>query len=82
VEEVLSNRLPKVFQDVFGLANLELSASTTADDIPDWDSLTHVQLIIALEKEFSIRFALGELQEVRNVGALAEVISKKITFED
>ena len=78
MEELLAGRLPKVFRDVFGDPSIELSATTTADDIPDWDSLNHVQLIIALEKEFSIRFALGELQDVRDVGALANVILTKI----
>lgn len=78
MEELLAGRLPKVFRDVFGDPSIELSATTTADDIPDWDSLNHVQLIIALEKEFSIRFALGELQDVRDVGALANVILTKM----
>lgn len=78
MEELLAGRLPKVFRDVFEDPSIELSATTTADDIPDWDSLNHVQLIIALEKEFSIRFALGELQDVRDVGALANVILTKM----
>jgi acyl carrier protein len=50
----------------------------TADDVDAWDSLNHINLISAIEKEFKIRFALGELQKMKNVDVLIEMIIKKM----
>jgi acyl carrier protein len=71
-------RLETIFQDVFDNPRLRISAETTANDVPDWDSLTNINLIFAMEREFNIKFALGEIQELRNVGAMAALIQKKV----
>lgn len=69
--------LNKVFQQVFDDSSLSISRSTTANDIDEWDSLTHMNLIVAVELKFGIKFALGELQSLKNVGDLMDSITRK-----
>jgi acyl carrier protein len=66
-----------VFRQVFDDDSITCCRTTTADDIEDWDSLTHMNLVIALELRFKIKFALGELQKLRNVGEMLDLIRKK-----
>lgn len=70
--------LEPVFQEVFDDNSIHLTRTTTADDIDEWDSLTHMNLVIALELKFKIKFALGELQTLRNVGEMLDLINKKL----
>ena len=67
-----------VFRQVFGKGIPTITSSTTADDIEDWDSLTHMMLISAVEKKFSVKFPLGELPLLQNVGDMADSIEKKL----
>ena len=69
--------LEPVFHQVFDDQSITLQRETTADDIEEWDSLTHMNLAIALELKFSIKFALGELQKLKNVGDMLDLINKK-----
>ncbi len=69
--------LETVFHQVFDDHSITLQRETTADDIEDWDSLTHMNLVIALELKYSIKFALGELQKLKNVGDMLDLINKK-----
>lgn len=71
-------KVQKVFNEVFGNSSIVLSRETTANDVDDWDSMTHIQFIVALEEEFGIKFALGELAELRHVGDALDLIEKKI----
>jgi len=71
--------LEPVFQQVFDDQSISLQRETTADDIEEWDSLTHMNLVIALELKFSIKFALGELKKLKNVGDMLDLINKKAT---
>jgi len=70
--------LNPIFRQVFDDNSIELSPETTADDIEIWDSLTHMNLVIALEMQFKIKFALGELQSLKNVGEMLDLINKKL----
>lgn len=63
-------RLTDVFRTVFGDMALTVTPATTAEDIPAWDSLAHINLMFAIEEEFSVRFAGNELAEMANVGEL------------
>jgi acyl carrier protein len=63
-------RLTDVFRTVFGDTELSLAPATTAEDIPAWDSLAHINLMFAIEEEFSVRFAGNELAEMENVAEL------------
>lgn len=71
--------LEPVFREVFDDMSITLNRATTANDIDDWDSLTHMNLVIALELCFKIKFALGELQKLKNVGDMLDMINKKLS---
>jgi acyl carrier protein len=70
-------RVQEVFRDELELDELVLTAETTADDVEEWDSLSHVQLVVALEKAFGIKFTSREILSWDNVGDLVDCISKK-----
>ena len=71
-------RIQDIFRDVFDDETLALSRQTGADDIEDWDSLAHVSLVVAMEKEFGIKFSLDDLQKIMNVGSMVDVIESKL----
>jgi acyl carrier protein len=75
--EDLFPQIQSVFRDVFDDAELSVTESTTASDVPGWDSLTNINLIFAIEHEFQVKFALGEIQELSNVGEMVTLIQKK-----
>ena len=70
-------RLTDVFRDVFSDDALNLTRETTAADVPEWDSLMHVTLIVAVEKSFGIRFKSSEVSGLKNVGELADLVESK-----
>jgi acyl carrier protein len=70
--------LEPIFRDVLDQPNLELTSQSSAANVDDWDSLSHVNLVVAIEKRYKIRFALGELEELKNVGDMAQLIEKKL----
>lgn len=72
------SRLTAVLRLVFKAPALEVSAATTAQDVPGWDSLAHLALIAEVEGEFGIKFKLKELMSIENVGDIERLISAKI----
>jgi acyl carrier protein len=66
----LHDDLERIFRDVFGNDSIVLTSETTARDIPEWDSLGHINLMFALEDRFRVRFGSNELAELANVGEL------------
>lgn len=71
-------RLNEVFRDIFDDEKIVVNENTTASDIEEWDSLEHINLIVAVEQEFGIKFNMGETVSLKNVGEMAELISKKL----
>lgn len=71
------DELTPVFREVFDDDSIVLTNQTTADDIDAWDSLSHMNLIMAVELKFKVKFALGELQALKNVGELAVLVERK-----
>jgi acyl carrier protein len=71
-------RLTEIMRDVFDDEALTVTDATTAKDVEHWDSLTHVNLIVAVEKTFRIRLTMKESGELPNVGALVQLIERKI----
>lgn len=73
------SELTSVFQEVFGDNELKIDRTTSAADIEQWDSLTHIELIVAVEQRFNIRFQSMDLKKLENVGDLADLVQKKVT---
>lgn len=72
-EQVMA-RLTEIFRDVFDDDSIELTESTSAKDIEDWDSLEHINLIAAVEKAFRMRFSMKEVSGMKNVGEMADIV--------
>ncbi|MDO4458922.1 MAG: acyl carrier protein [Clostridia bacterium] len=75
--KTLFTRLNRVFQDVFDDASIRITPKTTANDIEDWDSLEHITLISAVEREFGMKFKMGEISSMKNVGEMAQIIAQR-----
>jgi len=74
----INDRLTAVFHNVFQDDSIVLEPTMTADDVEGWDSLSHVNLIIAVEIEFDIEFNQAEIRSFDNVGALISCIQNKV----
>jgi acyl carrier protein len=70
--------LTPIFHEVFDDDSVVITRQTTANDIDAWDSLSHMNMVMAVEVKFGIRFALGELQSLKNVGDLIDLTEKKL----
>lgn len=76
--EGVFQKLDEVFQDVFDDPSIHVEETTTAADIEDWDSLEHINLIVAVEDTFGIKFTMGEVTHMEQVGDMADLIMKKL----
>lgn len=70
-------KLTKIFIEIMDNENIILEDRTTANDIDEWGSLAHIQLVVAIEKEFNIKFTSKEILSWNNVGEIVNCISKK-----
>lgn len=75
-EEVFE-RLNKVFRDVFDDDDITVTETTTSADIDDWDSLEHINLVAAVEQEFGMKFTMGQVVAMKNVGEMVDIILQK-----
>ncbi len=76
-KEIL-NTVNNVFIDVLDDDSLVLTEATTANDVEEWDSLNHIQLVVAIERQFKIRFASQEILSWQNVGEMVDSITVKL----
>jgi acyl carrier protein len=67
----------EVMADVFDLDDLAITEATSAKDIEEWDSLSHIRLVVAIEREFNIKFSNSEIEGLKNVGDLVALIETK-----
>ena len=70
-------KLNEIFIDILDLDEVELTDETSADDIEEWDSLSHIQLIVAVEKAFGVKFTSKEIMKWNNVGEMVDTIISK-----
>lgn len=70
-------RVEAIARSVFGKDDLHLSRETTADDVDEWDSLSHMQLIMSVEREFGMRFSATDLAGLVNLGDLLDIAAAK-----
>jgi acyl carrier protein len=70
-------RLNDIFRDVFDDESICVSPSTTANDIEDWDSLSHITLVSAVEDEFRMKFSMKEVVGMQNVGEMATIVAAR-----
>ncbi|HZL52452.1 MAG TPA: acyl carrier protein [Terracidiphilus sp.] len=70
-------QLTEVFQDVFDEDSIEVTPKLSAKDVDGWDSLTHIRLILTVERAFKIRFSTSEIGKMENVGDLVKLIKER-----
>ena len=76
--EQILEKVNEIFCDVFDDESIEIAESTTADDIEDWDSLTHITLISEIESEFGFKFAMKDVVGMKDVGEMLDIIEREI----
>lgn len=78
IKEELLQQIQEIFRDVLDDEEIVLTESATAEDVEGWDSLTHIQLIVAIEKQFKIKFTSKEILSWKNVGELVDCLAAKL----
>jgi acyl carrier protein len=77
MSELLAQLQP-IFRDVFDRGDLVVTRESNAESVEGWDSLAHITLINAIEEQFRVDFALGELESLKNVGEMVDLIERKL----
>jgi acyl carrier protein len=73
----IRSRLTPIFRDIFRDSSLLVSDQMTAQDVPGWDSLSHINMIMAVEKAFKVKFSIKDVRSMKDVGGMVELIKKK-----
>lgn len=76
--EYVANIVQEIFRDVFDDDELIITDSTSSKDIEDWDSLEHISLIVAMEKEFNMKFDIKQVNKLENVGGMIDLILEQV----
>lgn len=77
--EQMLEQIQELCREVFEDEELEITESTTAADVENWDSLTHLSLIHEIEAMFQVKFTMGEIQGVNDVGELVDALAKHVS---
>ena len=77
-DAAIYDRLNEVFHNVFFDDEIQVGPTTSAHDIEGWDSVAHVNLMVAVETEFGIQFTTAEQESMQTVGDMAAIIAKKM----
>ncbi len=77
-KEELLLQIQDIFRDILDDEEIVLTETSTADNVEGWDSLTHIQLIVAIEKKFKIKFTSKEILSWKNVGELVDSLASKL----
>ena len=76
-DDILAQLQP-IFRDVLDQPTLTVTRDSSGNNVDDWDSFAHINLVMSVERHFKIKFALGELQELKNVGEMTDLIEEKL----
>ena len=76
--EEVYERLNEVFRDVFDEEDITVNDETTSNDIDGWDSLEHINLVNAVEQEFGVKFDMGQIVSMKNVGEMVNIIMAQL----
>lgn len=76
-DDALYARLSEIFHDVFDDESIVVTPQLTADDVDEWDSLSHIRLVLAIEKQFGLQFSAAEVSRLKNVGEFVALIRSK-----
>jgi acyl carrier protein len=77
MRQVIHDGLTEVFRDVFDDEGIVVERELTASQVAGWDSLTHIRLMLSVERKFRVKFTVTEIGELKNVGELIDLIEKK-----
>jgi acyl carrier protein len=70
-------KLTELFREIFDDETLILTPETTADDVPGWDSMNHITIVVETERRFGVKFNTAEIEELKNIGEFIALIEKK-----
>ncbi|MBC8530726.1 acyl carrier protein [Gehongia tenuis] len=76
-KEAIYEELNEVFRDVFDDDSITVGNDTTSSDIEDWDSLEHINLVVAIEERFGMKFKMAEVTGMKNVGEMVDIIKER-----
>jgi len=77
MQNEILNSVSEIIRAILALPELNITRETSAKDVDEWDSISHIEIVAAIEEKFSLRFALVELQALKNVGDMVNLIQKK-----
>lgn len=77
MEEKIYETLNEIFRDIFDDEDIVVTAETNSDSIEDWDSLEHINLVVAIEKAFDLKFSMDEVTGMKDVGEMVEIIKQR-----
>ncbi len=75
--DAIYTKLTNIFHDVFDDESIQVTPQLTADDVDEWDSLSHIRLVLAIEKKFGLKFSAAEVGRLKNVGEFVELIQSR-----
>ncbi|CAN7196169.1 acyl carrier protein [Rhizobacter sp. LjRoot28] len=78
-QDAIYEKLTAIFHDVFDDDSIVVTPELTADDVDEWDSLSHIRLVLAVEKKFGLKFSAAEVGRLKNVGEFVALISSRAT---
>ena len=77
-KQTIFDAVQQIFRDNFDDEDLVITRDTCADDIEDWDSLEQINLLVAIEKRFNIKFQLHDVKDLPNVGAMLDLVNRMV----
>ena len=80
-QQDIYTQLTSIFHDLFDDDTIVLNPGLTAADVPEWDSFNHINLIVAIEARFGIKFQTAELESMQTVGHLADLVQSKLAAQ-